>query len=73
MYDRAGNPIGAAGWPATSRVPGLTGDSIGVRVRYAFRPQTPLGAILGLLANGNPPYTTIPMTDVTVMKLEPGP
>ncbi len=72
-YDRAGNLIGTAGWPATSRVPGLTGDSIGVRVVYAFRPQTPLGTLLGLFINGNPPYTTIPMTDVTVMKLEPGP
>ncbi|HYN48434.1 MAG TPA: TadE family protein [Candidatus Nanopelagicales bacterium] len=72
-FDRDGNPIGAAGWPATSRVPGLNGDSIGVRVVYDFRPQTPLGNLLGLFINGNPPYTTIRMTDKTVMKLEPGP
>lgn len=72
-YDRAGTLIGTAGWPATARVPGLTGDSVGVRVSYAFRPQTPLGTLLGLFANANPPYTTIPMTDATVMKLEPGP
>ena len=72
-YDREGTLIGTAGWPATARVPGLTGNSIGVRVSYAFRPQTPLGSILGMLANGNPPYTTIPMTDATVMKLEPAP
>jgi hypothetical protein len=72
-YDRYGNLVGSAGWPATSRVTGLSGDSVGVRVVYDFRPQTPLGTLLGLFANGNPPYTTIPMTDVAVMKLEPGP
>ncbi len=72
-FDRAGTLIGAAGWPATSRVPGLNGDSIGVRVVYNFRPQTPLGTLLGLFINGDPPYTTIRMTDKTVMKLEPVP
>jgi hypothetical protein len=72
-YDRNGNPIGAAGWPATSRVPGLSGDSVGVRVVYDFRPQTPLGTLLGFFMNGNPPYTSIQMTDAAVMKLEPGP
>ncbi len=72
-YDRAGILIGTAGWPATSRVPGLNGDSIGVRVVYDFRPATPLGSLLGLFINGSPPYTTIRMTDATVMKLEPGP
>lgn len=71
-YDRDGNLIGMAGWPPTSRVPGLNGDSIGVRVVYDFRPQTPLGSLLGLFVNSNPPYTTIRMTDKTVMKLEPG-
>ncbi len=70
-YDRDGNPVGLPGWPATSRVAGINGDSIGVRVVYAFRPQTPLGTLLGLFMNGNPPYTTITMTDATVMKLEP--
>lgn len=72
-YDRDGTPIGTAGWPATSRVPGLNGDSIGVRVVYDFRPQTPLGTLLGFFISSNPPYTTIQMTDLTVMKLEPGP
>ncbi len=71
-YDRDGVLIGSAGWPVTSRVPGLTGDSIGVRVVYDFRPQTPLGTLLGLFVSGNPPYSTIQMTDYTVMKLEPG-
>jgi hypothetical protein len=72
-YDRSGNPIGTAGWPATSRVVGLSGDSIGVRVRYDFHPTTPLGNLLGFFIGGNPPYTTIPMVDTTVMHLEPTP
>ena len=72
-FDRAGNPVGTPGWPATSRVPGLNGDSIGVRVVYDFRPQTPLAVLLGLFGGGSPPYTTIRMTDKTVMKLEPVP
>lgn len=72
-YDRTGTLIGTAGWPATSRVVGLNGDSIGVRVRYDFHPTTPLGNLLGLFFGSPPPYTTIPMTDTTVMHLEPTP
>lgn len=72
-YDRYGNLVGTAGWPATSRVPGLNGDSIGVGVRYDFRPITPLATLLGLFFGGPPPYDTIPMSDVTVMHLEPTP
>jgi TadE-like protein len=72
-YDRYGNIIGTAGWPATSRVVGLSGDSIGVRVRYDFHPTTPLGNMLGLFFGSPPPYTTIPMVDTTVMHLEPTP
>ena len=72
-YDRVGGLIGAAGWPATSRVPGLNRDSARRPVVYEFQPQTPLGTLLGLFINGNPPYTTIIMTDATVMKLEPVP
>ncbi len=72
-YDRNGALVGTAGWPASSRVPGLNGDSIGVRVQYDFHPTTPLGNLLGLVFGGNPPYTTIPMTDATVMRLEPTP
>lgn len=72
-YDRNGVLIGTAGWPASARLPGLTGDSIGVGVRYDFHPTTPLAMLLGLFVGGNPPYTTIPMSDVTVMHLEPTP
>ncbi len=72
-YDRNGNPIGTAGWPATARVVGINGDSIGVRVRYDFHPTTPLGSLFGFFFGGNPPYTTLAMVDTTVMHLEPTP
>ncbi len=72
-YDRNGTLIGTAGWPASARVMGLSGDSIGVRVTYDFHPTTPLAAILGLIMGSAPPYTTIPMSDATVMHLEPAP
>jgi hypothetical protein len=72
-FDHDGVLIGTAGWPASTRVTGLSGDTLGIRVVYNFRPTTPLGTLLGLLINGNPPYTTIPMTDALVMKLEPTP
>jgi hypothetical protein len=71
-YDRDGVLVGTAGWPTSTRVPGLTGDSIGVLVRYDFRPTTPLGSLLGLFF-GTAPYNTLPMTDATVMHLEPAP
>lgn len=71
-YDRTGVLVGAPGWPASTRVPGLTGDSIGVLVQYDFRPTTPLGQLLGLFF-GTAPYNTLPMTDATVMHLEPTP
>ncbi len=71
-YDRFGTLVGAPGWPASARIPGLTGDSIGVLVHYDFRPTTPLGHLLGLFF-GSAPYNTLPMTDATVMHLEPAP
>ncbi len=73
QYDRYGILVGTAGWPATSRTPGSANDSIGVRVVYDFHPATPLGSLLGLFINGNPPYTSIRMTDSSVMRLEPAP
>ena len=72
-YDRDGNLIGTAGWPATSRVVGLNGDSIGVAVAYDFHPTTPLSGLLGMFMGSAPPYVTIPMSDSTVMHLEPTP
>jgi Flp pilus assembly protein TadG len=70
-YDRFGVLIGTAGWPAATRLPGLTGDSIGVRVVYRFKPTTPLGSVMASMFGSTVPYTFIKMTDQTVMKLEP--
>ncbi|HEY7701779.1 MAG TPA: TadE family protein [Candidatus Limnocylindrales bacterium] len=72
-FDHTGAPVGTQGWPASSRVAGINGDMLGVRVVYDFRPTTPLGSMLALLINPNPPYSIIKMTDVLVMKLEPTP
>ena len=72
-YNKDGNLIGTAGWPATDRVVGLSGDSIGVRVRYDFHPITPLGTLMGVIFSPTPGYSTIPMTDSSVMHLEPIP
>jgi hypothetical protein len=72
-YDRYGNLVGTAGWPASTRVVGLNGDSIGVLVHYDFHPTTPLAGVLAIVFGGPPPYTTLPMTDATVMRLEPTP
>jgi hypothetical protein len=72
-YDRDGNLVGTAGWPAASRVMGLNGDSIGIRVVYDFHPGTPLSMLLGMLTGSAPPYQTIQMADRTVMRLEPAP
>ena len=71
-YDRDGTLIGTAGWPASSRTPG-GGDSIGVLVHYDYRPTTPLAPLIGLFSGSEPPYTTLPMTDKSVMRLEPSP
>lgn len=72
-FDHTGAAVGAAGWPASSRVPGMNGDMLGVRVVYEFRPTTPLAGMLALLVNPVPPYEVIRMTDALVMKLEPTP
>ncbi len=51
------------GWQACSRTNGVTPDSIGVSLDYHYAFQTPLGALLSLLA--------IDMHDQTVMSLNP--
>lgn len=72
-FDHTGAAVGAPGWPASTRVAGINGDMLGVRVVYDFEPTTPLGAMLSLLVNPVPPYQIIRMTDALVMKLEPTP
>ena len=42
-------------------------------MRYDFHPSTPLASLLGLFGGGPAPYNTMPMTDTTVLRLEPTP
>ncbi len=72
-FDHTGAAVGAPGWPASTRVAGINGDMLGVRVVYDFRPTTPLGTMMALFVNPVPPYSIIRMTDALVMKLEPTP
>jgi hypothetical protein len=53
-----------AGWPACQRRnDGVNGDSVGVYVSYTYRLRTPFSALLG--------WVTLPMSDRTVMNLNP--
>jgi hypothetical protein len=57
---------GAVGWDASTRCGAAPAPSIGVRITYTYRFITPLGAIVSLFSSAR-----IPMTDQTVMALEP--
>jgi hypothetical protein len=59
----------SAAWPACSRNTGPNPDSIGVRVKYRYAFQTPLGSIAGFFNNA--PQTLLNMDDATVMALAP--
>jgi len=59
----------SVGWPACSRSSGPSPDSIGVRIRYGYSFQTPLGSIASLFSNA--PATLITIDDKTVMALNP--
>jgi hypothetical protein len=59
----------SAAWSACSRVTGPNADSIGVRIRYRYAFQTPLGAIAGMFANA--PATLLNLDDATIMALAP--
>lgn len=67
--DRLDFSVASVGWPVCSRSDGPSPDSIGVRVRYSYQFQTPLGAIAGFFTGG--PATLIAMDDKTVMALNP--
>jgi len=54
------------GWDPCSRKNAANPDSIGVSMTYGYKYVTPLGGLLG--ATGNP---TLPMSDRTVMSLNP--
>jgi hypothetical protein len=55
--------------PSKGRDNGPTPDSIGVSISYNYQARTPLGAILQLL--GGSGWSTLAMSDQTVMALEP--
>lgn len=57
------------GWPVCSRLSGPAYDSIGVRIRYSYRFQTPLGGLASLFSNR--PQTLLTLDDKTVMALNP--
>ena len=61
----------STGWAVCSRDNGGTADSIGVGVTYNYQLVTPLSAVMGFFGGGPGP-STIPMTDKTVMALNPG-
>jgi Flp pilus assembly protein TadG len=47
-------------------------DSLGVRVSYSYVPVTPLSAVMSFFGGGGGGPATIPITDKTVMALNPG-
>ncbi len=59
------------GWDASTaaRAGGATPESIGVSISYSYALQTPLAGIMRLLFGSS--TASIPMTDSTVMALEP--
>jgi Flp pilus assembly protein TadG len=67
--DRLDFSQGSSGWPVCSRSTGPNPDSIGVRIRYAYSFQTPLGAIAGMFSGS--PTTVLNLDDKTVMALNP--
>ncbi len=62
---------GGTGWAACLRNNGTPADSVGVSLSYSYHLVTPLSAIMGFFGSGTGP-TTIPITDKTVMALNPG-
>jgi len=59
----------STGWPASSRVIGSTPDSLGVAISYDYLFRTPLSGILTLI--GGSGWTTVPISDRSIMALQP--
>lgn len=57
---------GITNWTVCSRDNGVSPDSLGVSIDYTYQMTTPLGALMRAAS-----YTSIPMTDRTVMALNP--
>lgn len=64
-------PTTTQGWAACSRNNGSTPDSIGVSLKYNYQLVTPLSAVMGFFGPGSGP-STIPISDRTIMALNPG-
>ncbi|MFI5259192.1 MAG: TadE/TadG family type IV pilus assembly protein [Candidatus Limnocylindrales bacterium] len=62
-------PCGTAGALSYARNNGAIPDSIGVSITYNYKAHTPFGGILAFL--GGHGWSTLPMSDKTVMALEP--
>jgi hypothetical protein len=58
----------SVGWPVCSRSSGPNADSIGVRIRYTYVFETPLGAIANMFGGS---VATLSVDDRTVMALNP--
>jgi hypothetical protein len=67
--DRLDFSQGSVGWPACSRVNTVNPDSIGVKIIYSYRLETPLRGLVQAL--GGTQATTLQMDDQTVMALNP--
>jgi hypothetical protein len=59
----------SAAWNASSRVVGVNPDSLGVKITYTYNFTTPLGGILKFFTGNG--LANLPMTDTTIMALEP--
>jgi hypothetical protein len=59
----------SVGWPVCSRNNGASPDSIGVRVIYTYRLQTPLGSVMRYFGGNS--GATFTFDDRTVMALNP--
>jgi hypothetical protein len=59
----------SAAWTVCSRNTGPGADSIGVRIRYRYAFQTPLGSLASMFSNA--PATLLNIDDSTVMALAP--
>jgi Flp pilus assembly protein TadG len=81
IYSKAGGPAvdgkaldfknTTSNWSACGRSNTTTApDSIGVLVQYSYKPVTPLSAVMNFF--GGPGPATIPISDKTVMALNPG-
>jgi len=81
VYQKAGGPVvdgkaldfknTTANWSACGRSNATTSpDSIGVLVKYNYEAVTPLAAVMSFF--GGPGPNTIPISDKTVMALNPG-